>query len=564
MTQHYLNICNGLLEQGKYTEANAGFHFIRMESPRSVEACRGIASCEAGLKNWPKAIEGIINALIYGNNKNEDLVLLLTILETSQLRTFIPELVKPLSIAMDSQLLEERAIAQLWQQLWDKNQEVFARRTFVFDTDVSQLIKNSAFCSLVARSLKNDYQVEDFLLSCRQALLHKAVSGENIKEYSPFLSSFACLMLLNDALYVTSEQDQVLIDNLKSDGLKPENLLLSFCFADFPTAMALWLEHKVMIQSSNFGELENDLMFYSEVFTSKVNCSMDNEVSSIVQSFYMNNPYPKWKSTRVDSIDITKYDFRPDLSFSASSSVLFAGCGTGQQIISFAISNPKAKITAIDLSPCSLEFARLMAKRFGIANVDFQVLDILDVSKLTKSFDFIICTGVLHHMAIPKDGLTALEKVLNPNGSMFLAYYSKIAREPLSGIKSELLTCAGVTEDHISENDVRKWRGALSENQKSSLFYNLVDFFYLNGLYDLLFHPQQSEYSLLELDEMLKQCGLKFDVMNQQPISKELNDSIVNKSSLASYKTINFWHEFELENPSTFKNMYQFFVSKSN
>jgi len=564
MTQQYLKICNISLEQGKYNEAKAGFHFVLMDNPTSVEALRGVASCEAGLKNWPKAIEAIINTLIFGNNKIEDLTLLLTVLETSQLQTYIPELIKPLSIAMKSQLLEDRANIQLWQQLWDKNQKTFERSTFIFDDKVTQLLKSKVFCRLVARSLRNDYLVENFLLNCRQTLLRKAIAGENIQPYLPFLSSFACLMLLNDGLYLTSDQDKALIDNLQLDILKIESLLLLLSFSDFPTAMTLWSENKDLLQASGFHELNEDLNFYSEVFSDKDTHTMENDVSNIVQSFYMNNPYPKWKTTRVDAIDITRFNFKPGQSFSPNSHVLFAGCGTGQQIISFAISNPKVKITAIDLSPCSLTFAKLMSKTFNIDNVDFEVLDILEVNKLSKTFDFIICTGVLHHMAVPQDGLAALEKVLTPNGSMFLAFYSQTAREPLSNIKKDILTSMAVTEEEISQNDVRKWRGSLNENHKDNLLYNLVDFFYLNGLYDLLFHPQQSEYNLLELDEMLSQCGLKFEAMKQQAIKKELINKVnLKKLSTEELNTINFWHEFELENPNTFKSMYQFFVTKA-
>jgi len=565
MTQQYLKICNHSLAQGKYTEAKTGFYFILMDNPRSTEAYRGISYCEIGLKNWPKAIEAHLNTLICSDNKTEDLELLLTTLETSQLATFIPELIKPLSLAMESRLLEKRAINQLWQQLWDKNKTIFLRTTFIFDSEVTQLLKDNIFCRLIARSLKSDYQVENFLLCCRQELLHKALSGDNIQPYLPFLSSFACLMLLNDSLYMTSDQDKALIEEIQLNNLDVDSLLLLFCFANLPTAMALWAENKNLLLSDEFKELNEDLSFYSEVFSSEDIFVMENKVSNIVQSFYMDNPYPKWKSTKVGSIDITKFELKSELSFSSSSHVLFAGCGTGQQIISFAISNPKVNITAIDLSPYSLNFARLMSKKFNIKNVYFKVLDILDINKLEKSFDLIVCTGVLHHMAVPQDGLVALEKVLNPNGTMFLAYYSQAARVPLSDIKKDILTSLAVTEEKITKDDLRKWRASLNANQKDSLLYNLGDFFYLNGLYDLLFHPQQSEYNLLDLNEMLKHCGLKFEVMNQEPISKELNDKINNfNKPTTTLKTINFWHRFELENPSTFKNMYQFFVSKIN
>ena len=564
MSQQYLTVCNNSLAQGKHTEAKAGFQYVLMDNPSSFEAYRGLATCELYLKNWREALQAAVNALIYGGNKAEDLSVLLTTLEASQLNTYIPELIKPLLLATDIQSLESRATAQLWQQLWDKYLSTFTRTDFVFDIEVSTLLKDGVFCKLLSRSLIVDYKMEDFVFNSRQELLRKASAGEDIVAFLPFLSSLSCLMLLNDGLYFTSNHAQRLLDSLTSDAdaVTRASILLTLCHCDNYSAVALWNKHKGLFESDEFDELNKDFQFYSRVFEGDYTEVSEIDVSATVQSFYMNNPYPKWKSTTTNAIDISTFEFAPGQSYAPNSDILFAGCGTGKQIIGFALTNPKSNITAIDLSPQSVTFAKLMAQRYGITNVTFHVHNLLDISTLKRSFDFIICTGVLHHLAVPKDGLAALENVLKPSGSMFLAFYSRAARESLLTIKDEILKSVDTKQGSITQEALKKWRASLSVEQKNNPQYKLQDFFYLNGLYDLLFHPQQSEYSMLEIASMLEECSLNFTTMNQQAFSLALNNK-VQKAAGANAKTVDFWHNFELKNPQTFTGMFEFLVRKT-
>jgi len=43
-------------------------------------------------------------------------------------------------------------------------------------------------------------------------------------------------------------------------------------------------------------------------------------------------------------------------------------------------------------------------------------------------FDFINCCGVLHHLAVPEQGLDALLSQLRPGGAMNLMVYGEIGR----------------------------------------------------------------------------------------------------------------------------------------
>jgi SAM-dependent methyltransferase len=276
----------------------------------------------------------------------------------------------------------------------------------------------------------------------------------------------------------------------------------------------------------------------------------------------MENPYPKWKfKSKGMDIQLMLKNIGGDVN--ADLNVLIAGCGTGGQVIECALGNPDAKITAIDLSPVSLKYAKLMAQRFDVTNIEFKLLDILDVKKLKKVFDYIVCTGVLHHMESPQAGLNALESVLASNGYMRLALYSKSARSGLPAIKKDLMHFLNTDEAGITRNGVRAWRGQLSAEKKNNPHYRWWDFFNLNGLYDLLLHPQQKEYSLIEIKKTLKNGGLAFvAISNHVLVGQDLADLLSKNPVGTDGYSLEYWDNVEKNNPFLFVNMVTFFVTK--
>ena len=111
--------------------------------------------------------------------------------------------------------------------------------------------------------------------------------------------------------------------------------------------------------------------------------------------------------------------------------VLIAGCGTGAQVL-VANRYRNAKITAIDLSSSSLAYAIRKAREYGMKNVTFKKMDLLNIGELDQHFDIIECTGVLHHMENPKAGLSKLINQLIPGGYIKLALYSGVARKTIA------------------------------------------------------------------------------------------------------------------------------------
>jgi len=90
---------------------------------------------------------------------------------------------------------------------------------------------------------------------------------------------------------------------------------------------------------------------------------------------------------------------------------------------------------------------------------------------------------------------------------------------------------------------------------------NRVDFFSLSNCRDLLFHVQEHRFTLPQIEEALKSLHLKFlgFEMRDQRALKQFKEFHPNSNALTS---LSLWHEFELDNPDTFRGMYQFWCKK--
>jgi 2-polyprenyl-3-methyl-5-hydroxy-6-metoxy-1,4-benzoquinol methylase len=164
-----------------------------------------------------------------------------------------------------------------------------------------------------------------------------------------------------------------------------------------------------------------------------------------VQAQYTACPYPPLEAGELPHIHppASSWDFvhyygshrRP----AQLPAILDAGCGTGFSTLKLARANPGAKITAVDLSPSSLQLAQQRLKAAGISceNIQFLQGDLAQIN-LPQTFDYIYCTGVLHHMPDPTAGLAQLKAHLKPRGLMTLMLYNPHARHEIRALQKIL------------------------------------------------------------------------------------------------------------------------------
>ena len=240
--------------------------------------------------------------------------------------------------------------------------------------------------------------------------------------------------------------------------------------------------------------------------------------SDQVRAFYESHPYP----APLRDLDRHRELYRnPDrrraLSLllwptekpRADREILVAGCGTSQAA-AYALREPGARVTAIDISETSLRHTRSLQQRYGLRNLDLHRLAIEEVGELGRMFDQIVCTGVLHHLPDPDIGLRSLRNVLAPNGAMHLMVYATYGRAGIY-MMQEYCRLLGVGASEEELRDLGAMIGALSSDHPiADVSRRTKDFTYPDALADALLHPQDRAYTVPQLYAWLERCGLKF------------------------------------------------------
>jgi len=189
--------------------------------------------------------------------------------------------------------------------------------------------------------------------------------------------------------------------------------------------------------------------------------------------------------------------------------ILVAGCGTSQAA-RYALREPDALVTAIDVSAMSLHYTSMLKQKYQLDNLELHRLSILGVHTLGKTFDQIVCTGVLHHLVDPDLGLESLRSVLKPDGAMQIMVYAKYGR---TGIYMMQNYChlLGITSSDQELQDLGVALNGLPEDHPlTPLLWKGKDFRHPDALADALLHPQDHAFSVPQVYEWLERCGLSF------------------------------------------------------
>ena len=171
---------------------------------------------------------------------------------------------------------------------------------------------------------------------------------------------------------------------------------------------------------------------------------------------------------------------------------------------------PAAQVIGIDFSATSVRCTEALKRKYNLHNLQVDQLPIERVSDLRTSFDQIICTGVLHHLADPDAGLSALREVLKPDGAMHLMVYAPYGR---AGIYMMQEFCRRIGL-HANDKEIRDLIAALTAMPSGHPLENLLrespDFGQEAALADALLNPQDRSYSVPQLFDFIGKAGLTF------------------------------------------------------
>ncbi|MEA5474467.1 class I SAM-dependent methyltransferase [Synechococcus sp. CCY9201] len=237
-----------------------------------------------------------------------------------------------------------------------------------------------------------------------------------------------------------------------------------------------------------------------------------------VQTFYERHPYPAPPKDLDRLVELYRDPLRrrvmfrllwPTLPYRASRTILVAGCGTSQAA-AIALREPDATVVGIDISEASLCHTRLLQQKHGITNLKLHQLPIEQIGELNQRFDQIICTGVLHHLPDPDQGLKALRDVLKPQGAMQLMVYALYGRSGLYMLQDY----CRLLDIGSSDQDLKALSATLQRLPPQHPLANVMratkDFLHPDALADALLHPQDRAYSVPQLHAWLDRCGMAF------------------------------------------------------
>jgi SAM-dependent methyltransferase len=189
--------------------------------------------------------------------------------------------------------------------------------------------------------------------------------------------------------------------------------------------------------------------------------------------------------------------------------ILSAGCGTSQAA-HLAYNNPECSVTGIDLSEASMAHEKLLAEQHGLKNLRLERLDILDVGRSTDRYDLIICTGVLHHMERPEDGLHALASALSPQGAIYAMVYASARRSGVYFLQ-DMFRRLGVEQNADGIAFVRQVLKDLPAHHYARWFLRgLIEPISDTELVDIFLHVQDRAYSVQEVLDLVSSAGLAF------------------------------------------------------
>lgn len=237
-----------------------------------------------------------------------------------------------------------------------------------------------------------------------------------------------------------------------------------------------------------------------------------------MRDFYDRHPYPP------PTTDLERYRRRwqdpqrrrsdyhllwPRHPYLEEQTILVAGCGTSQAA-KYAIRQAAAEVTGIDISAASLDHTKKLQRRHGLTNLELHELPIERVHELGCSFDRIVCTGVLHHLADPDAGLRALRTVLKPDGAIHLMVYAPFGRVGIYMLQ-EYCRRLGVRGSDAEIQDLAAMLGMLPRNHPlTHVLRSSPDFDDPHGLADALLNPRDRAYSVPQLFDFIERNGLSF------------------------------------------------------
>lgn len=247
--------------------------------------------------------------------------------------------------------------------------------------------------------------------------------------------------------------------------------------------------------------------------------------AKVLNEFYSEAPFPDYKE--FDNIETliqapNRNPFVGELSrlLGPADSFLEVGCGTGQ-LSNYLAATTLAEVIGIDGSINSISLGAQFANNNNLHRAKFIQMDLFDIAELNRQFEYVWCSGVLHHTNQPKLGFIELAKLVKPQGLIFIGLYNHISRLR-TVIRQKVFSLLGgkdLSYKFVSMLDPYA-RACADQPRKLRAWIN-----------DQYKHPIESLHSMNEVNNWFKENSFELvgcipNIEKNQPENVIRNDSI--------------------------------------
>ena len=208
--------------------------------------------------------------------------------------------------------------------------------------------------------------------------------------------------------------------------------------------------------------------------------------------------------------------------------VLIAGCGSDQAAI-LAKCNPNHNFVGIDLSENSLKHEKKLIEDNNIKNLKLYNDDFRSV-KFKKKFDYIISSGVIHHLDEPGTGLKYFNQNLKDEGVIYIMVYGDKKSYATNQVK-QLFKKLNLKQNQESINFVKNTVNKLNNLHPAKIFAETEikqDLNHPSGVVDFFLHKKENFFSIKEIIKLLNKNKLiikNFANGRIKPLTKFFTDA---------------------------------------
>ena len=240
---------------------------------------------------------------------------------------------------------------------------------------------------------------------------------------------------------------------------------------------------------------------------------------------------------------INHYCFKGKRDLNSSFRALVAGGGTGDGTIFLAeqLRDTDTEIVHLDISSASIEVAKKRALVRGLENIHWVTGSLMDLPQMgLGKFDYINCSGVLHHLENPTEGLNALKSVLNPDGAIGIMVYGKYGRTGVYQMQELMRLINGNESDMRVQLESTK---AILDALPQTNWFKYGEFLFSHvknrneiEIFDVFLHAKDRPYTVLDIYEWINNCGLNLIDFVENKVLYEPKTFITNTALLQKIK----------------------------